>query len=185
MKKLLILSLLIISCVITGTAQIQTASAQNPYAKQIERTKFSPGFLEYFVGDWSGVGKFSNDKDLTSEFNFTTNLENQCLVVRHEELPPHDFQFIALLSKDSATGNLVMLVTSNKNSGARLFRSDAGDWKDEKIVFQSTPELRSAFALERFTFERQSASSFKTTYEMSRDEGKTWRIGDKQVFTKK
>lgn len=70
------------------------------------------------------------------------------------------------------------------DSGAQLFRSNSSGWQNGKIVFQSMPELKDTFALERFTFERQSNNSFLATYEMSRD-GKTWRIGDTQTFTRK
>ena len=83
---------------------------------------------------------------------------------------------------DSVSGLPVMLLTSNHDSGGRLFRS-AG-WKNGKIVFQSGPELHASFALERFTFERESTSVFHTTYEMSFDDGKTWMVGDHQTFTK-
>lgn len=70
------------------------------------------------------------------------------------------------------------------DSGADLFRSGSGGWQDNKIIFQSTSELKANSALVRFTFERKSNDSFLATYEMSRD-GKTWRTGDTQTFTRK
>ena len=70
------------------------------------------------------------------------------------------------------------------NSGAQLFRAGGDGWQNGKIVFQSTPELKDTFAFERFTFERKSNDSFLATYEMSRD-GKSWRVGDSQTFTRK
>lgn len=70
------------------------------------------------------------------------------------------------------------------DSGAELFRSESGGWQNDKIVFQSAPELKAAFAFERFTFERKSDASFLATYEMSRD-GKIWKTGDTQTFTRK
>ena len=139
--------------------------------------------ISYFAGNWSGKGTFaSSGKELKSEFSFVPDLENQCLVIRQKEKPPNTFQFVALWSVDSVSGLPVMLLTSNHDSGGRLFRS-AG-WKNGKIVFQSGPELHASFALERFTFERESTSVFHTTYEMSFDDGKTWMVGDHQTFTK-
>ncbi len=156
--------------------------------RQSQKTNFPSALVEYFKGDWSGAGKFAgNGKEVQSDFSFVPDIENQCLVVRQKERSPNTFQFIALWSIDSSNGNLVMILTSNHNSGARLFRgeNDGGKWQNgEKLVFQSTPELRAGFALERLTFERQSDASFLATYEMSRDR-KNWKTGDTQTFTRK
>ena len=138
--------------------------------------------VEYFRGNWAGKGKFANSKDLESDLSFFPDLANQCMVVRQREKPPNDFEFIAPWSMDSVSGDLVMLLASNHDSGARLFRS--WGWREGKLVFQSVPELRAAWALERFTFERVSANRFYTTYEMSMDGGKSWQVGDHQSFTK-
>ena len=47
----------------------------------------------------------------------------------------------------------------------RLWRKDIPQprmarWHDGTIVFQSVPELRALWALERFTFERESTATF-------------------------
>lgn len=73
-------------------------------------------------------------------------------------------------------------MASNHNGGARVFRSQG--WSDDKIVFQSVPELRAFFSLERFTFEKKSNTKFDSIYEMSFDNGKTWKVGDRQEFNK-
>jgi hypothetical protein len=103
-------------------------------------------------------------------------------VVRQKERPPNTFEFVALWSMDSISEDVVMLLASNHYSGARIFRSHG--WQDGTIVFQSVPELRALWALERFTFERESTTTFHATYEFSRDNGKTWQVGDRQTFTK-
>lgn len=177
---------LILTAIVVLSALV--ASAQKNFqpsvvsASKLE-TSLPADILNYFSGNWSGKGKFTSGKEIESDFSFIPDLENQCILVRHKERAPNTFQFIALWSVDSNSGELVMLLASNHAAGARVFRSNG--WNGAKIVFQSAPELRASFALERFTFERESATSFRTTYEMSRDNGQTWRVGDKQVFVKK
>lgn len=157
---------------------IQTSSN-----RQAAKNRFPTELLEYFKGEWSGTGKFTaSGKDVASDFSFVADMENQTLIVHEKERAPNTYHFIALWSIDSANGNLVMLFANN--SGAELFRSDSASWQNDKIVFQSAPELKAAFAFERFTFERKSDNTFLATYEMSRD-GKTWRTGDTQMFTRK
>lgn len=142
-----------------------------------------PELLAYFDGDWKGQGHFRNGKELRSELSFTSILEDQAILVRHKEESPHTFQFVALLTMDSGSGNPVLLLASNHESGGRLFRSRG--WHDGKVVFESVPELRASFALERLTFERETDNSFGSTYEFSADGGKSWRVGDHQRFEKR
>lgn len=160
------------------------AAAQNSSSAQTSgKPRLPQDLVNYFAGDWSGKGKFTSGRDLESDFNFVPQLENQCVFVHQKEKPPNTYEFSALWSVDSVSGQVVMLLAGNTDTGARIFRSHG--WQDGKIVFQSVPELRSYWALERFTFERESATVFHGTYEFSQDDGKTWRVGDKQTFTKK
>jgi hypothetical protein len=111
--------------------------------------------LTYFSGAWTEKGKFARGEVIASDITFTTDLQNQCLVTREREKPPNTFQFIGLWSMDSMSGNSVMLLASNHNSGARVFRNHG--WQGGKILLQSGPELRASWALERFTFGRKSS----------------------------
>ncbi len=159
------------------------AESSQSRLQQTGKGSVSAELMNYFAGNWTGKGRFaSSGKELESDLSFTPELENQALVVREKERSPNTFQFIAFWSVDSASGQPVMLLVSNHDSGARLFRSDG--WHDSKIVFQSVPELHASFALERFTFERVSSTQFQGTYDMSFDNGKTWRVGDHQTFTR-
>ena len=74
-----------------------------------------------------------------------------------------------------------MLLNDNFG-GARLFVSDG--WSDGKIVFNSERLLAVLSMEERFTFARESAGSFRMTYETNRDE-KAWRLGDYLTFKRK
>jgi hypothetical protein len=160
------------------------AVAQNSSSVQTpDKPRLPQDLVNYFAGDWSGKGRFTSGRDLESDFSFAPQLENQCVLVHQKEKSPNTFEFSALWNVDSISGDLIMLLAGNHDTGARIFRSHG--WQDGRITFQSVPDLRSYWALERFTFERESATVFHSTYEYSKDDGKTWLVGDKQTFTKK
>jgi len=171
-----------ISLFVVGAVIPQKAAPATPPTALPQKAIPPADVLEYFSGDWSGKGKFTSGKELESDFSFAPDPESQWILVHQKEKPPQTFEFMALWSVDSVSGDLVMLMAGNQATGARLFHSHG--WQEGKIVFQSVPELRSHFALERFAFERVSAAEFHSTYEMSFDDAKTWRVGDRQVFTK-
>ena len=143
-----------------------SSSAQAP-----AKPRLPQDLVSYFTGDWAGKGRFTSGRDLESDFRFVPQPDNQCVLVHQKEKPPNTFEFSALWSVDSVSGNVVMVLVGNLDTGTRIFRSHG--WQDGKIVFQGVPELRSYWALERFTFERESATVFHSTYEFSKDDGKT------------
>jgi hypothetical protein len=161
----------------SSSAWSQETSAITPPKSALPRD-----VLVYFKGSWSGKGNAGSGQNIESTFRFVPEFENQCLLVREQEKPPSSYRWIALWSTDSVSGDVVMLMVSNGNWGARVFRSTG--WQDGKLVFQSVPELRAQFGLERFTFERKSETRFDSTFEMSTDNGHTWRKGEQQVYTK-
>jgi hypothetical protein len=165
------------------SAASPTASQEKLPAQHPAQVILPHALAEYFIGNWVGKGKFANGKEIASDVSIQPDLEGQCLVVRQKERSPNNFQFIGLWTMDSANQTIVMLLASNHESGGRLFRSQG--WPGARIVFQSTAELRANWAIERITFERKSNDSFDATYEYSQDNGKTWRLGDEQTFTRK
>ena len=177
MKRVYVVLMLLVMGHWFPALQNSSQAAQTP-----QKALLPPDIVDYFNGDWAGKGKFTSGKDIESDFSFVPDLEAQCIVVRQKERPPNTFNFIALWSMDSISKEVVMLLASNHDSGARIFRSQG--WRDGTIVFQSVPELRALWARERFTFERESTSTFHATYEFSTDDGKTWQVGDRQTFTK-
>ena len=129
-------------------------------------------------------GAFANDKEIEADLTFTPDLDGQWLVVRHTDRHPNRYKALALWGIESTSGELVMAVSDNFK-GARLFTSQG--WRDGKVVFvKHSPALSDSSApsrRERFTYERQSSSTFKMTYEASGD-GVTWCLGDSLVFSK-
>jgi hypothetical protein len=142
-----------------------------------------PDLVAYFAGTWTGAGAFAKSgKPLASEYQFVPDIENQCLIVHQKEKPPNDFEFVALWSVNSDTGQLVMLLVSNHEGGATVFHGLG--WQEGKLSFETAPEDPKTPDRERFTFYRDSATAFHTTYEWTRDGGKTWAVGDRQSFRK-
>jgi len=177
MKRIFVVLILVVMGHCFSAPQSSSQAAQTS-----QKALLPPDIVNYFNGDWAGKGKFTSGKDIESAFSFVPDLEGQCIVVRQKEMPPNTFEFVALWSVDSISKDVVMLLASNHDSGARIFRSHG--WQGGTIVFQSVPELRALWALERFTYERESTTTFHATYEFSRDNGKTWQVGDRQTFTK-
>jgi hypothetical protein len=139
--------------------------------------------VAYFAGNWSGQGAFEKSKKpLASEYSFVPDIEKQCLVVHQKEKAPNDFEFVALWSVNSDSGQLVMLLVANHESGASVLHGSG--WQDGKLVFETAPENPNDLGRERFTFARDSATAFHTMYEWSQDGGKTWNVGDRQAFVK-
>jgi hypothetical protein len=134
--------------------------------------------LNYFAGDWTGKDAFTSGRAPASELSFTPVPKNSPFYVDIGNSHRH-----FLWCVDSASGDLVMFLASNHAGGARVYRSQG--WQNGELVFQSIPEFRASFPLERFTFKRESGEVFQTTYEMSLDDGKTWMVGDRQTFTRR
>jgi hypothetical protein len=159
------------------------ASASPADAAQTPKGSLPRDLVSYFEGNWTGKGAFvRSGKELASDYSFVPDIENQCLVVHQKEKPPYDFEFVALWSVNSGTGQLVMLLVSNHKGGASVLHGSG--WQDGKLVFQTVSEGPADLALQRFTFQRDSATAFQTMYEYSQDGGKTWAVGDRQSFTK-
>ncbi|HLN98198.1 MAG TPA: DUF1579 family protein [Pyrinomonadaceae bacterium] len=136
---------------------------------------------EFFIGQWSGAGEFSNARKIEADVSFSADLDNQWLNYRHTDRAPNKYKATGMWGFDRDSERFLMLVTDNFG-GARLFVSDG--WLDGRIVFNSARLLAVSPMQERFTFARESANTFRMTYETSRD-GNTWRLGDYLIFRRK
>jgi hypothetical protein len=142
-----------------------------------ESKRVDPDMAAFFTGDWAGAGEFASGKKIEADVNFHPELDGQWLMYTHKDRAPNRYKAMGMWGYESASRQLVMTVNDNFG-GARTFNS-AG-WADGKVVFATASSARQ----ERFTFERQSPTQFKMTYEVSSD-GKTWRMGDYLVFVKR
>lgn len=138
--------------------------------------------VRFFQGSWTGSGNFVRaNRPVRSTYRFEPVADGQALLVRHSEQPPNSFAFVGLWSVDTRSGEMVMLLASNGNGGARMFR--AAGAQGGRMTFLPDPSLQSWFARERITIERLDPNRFSARYELSRD-GTNWGGGDFQVFTR-
>lgn len=166
------------------TAALPTSNAADARTPAAKHPTLPSSLPDYFAGHWRGTGRFvATGKPLESGFTITRAAAGEAVLIEHEEVPPAHFAFSALLSVDSRSGELIMMMASNNTGGARLFHA-AGSWTDGQLVFTTAPELSAWFAEERMTLTRVSDGAFRYRYEMSRDHGATWRTGDEQLFVR-
>ncbi|HYX30035.1 MAG TPA: hypothetical protein VE863_15950 [Pyrinomonadaceae bacterium] len=159
-----------------GTPKATSSPSQPNAPKQLPA-----GLEEFFVGEWTGAGELSNGRNIEADVSFAADLDNQWLNYSHNDRAPNKYKARGMWGFERNSGRFVMLLNDNFG-GARLFVSDG--WLDGRIVFNSEKLLVLSSVQERFTFARESATTFRMTYEISRD-GKTWRIGDYLIFRRK
>jgi hypothetical protein len=139
-----------------------------------------PAMVKFFVGNWSCAGEFANGKKIEADLSFVPELDGKWLLYRHADRPPGQFKSLAVWGVDQPSGSLVSVAEDNFGN-ARLFTSDG--WKDGSVTFNRAAILDQKLTQERFRYERQSADSFKMTYERS-VEGQ-WKLGDFIVCARK
>lgn len=132
-----------------------------------------PAMVKFFVGNWSCTGEFANGKKIEADLSFVPELDGKWLLYRHADRPPGQFKALAVWGVDHPSGRLVSIAEDNFGN-ARLFTSDG--WKDGSVIFERATMLDQKINQERFRYERQSADSFKMTYERP-VEGQ-WKMGD-------
>jgi hypothetical protein len=139
-----------------------------------------PAMIKFFGGNWSCTGEFASGKKIEADVSFAPELDGKWLLYRHADRPPGLFKALALWGVDQPSGSLVSVMEDNFGN-ARLFTSDG--WKDGSVTFNRAAMLDQKISQERFRYERQSADSFKMTYERSVDG--QWKMGDFIVCTRK
>lgn len=162
-------------------AQAQAQVAGPPAAATQTRPTLPASITAFLEGDWAGQGQFTRSGlPVASTFSFRTVLDGEAMKVDHAEVAPNSFAYSGVISVDSRSGDVVLVMASNKGGGGRVMRSEG--WIGETLAFEAAPELQAWFARERITFERLGPDRFRASYEMSRDGGETWRSGDVQTF---
>ena len=180
MKRLLVSCALGVVVALPG-AQAQAQAAGAPAAATQTRPTLPASISGFLEGDWAGQGQFTRSGlPVASTFSFRSVLDGEAMKVDHAEVAPNSFAYSGVMSVDSRSGDVVLVMASNKGGGGRVMRSEG--WIGETLAFEAAPELHAWFARERITFERLGPDRFRASYEMSRDGGVTWRSGDVQTF---
>jgi hypothetical protein len=123
--------------------------------------------------------------------SFAPSLDSAWLVYEHRDVPPGDYKATSMWGVDGGTGQFVAFTFDNFH-GHRQWSSSG--WSGGKLVLSTV--------FEHFIYERLSATQFKMTYEVSRDDNRAkrrlrtrrtkgrgsdevpWRLGDWLVFTR-
>lgn len=161
MKQIPLLFLFLISTVIRLNAQT------NQYPK-------------YFIGTWNGEGEFASGKKISATLSFTLSLDSCWLVSEHADKAPNQYKATSMWGIDA--DGAFLAYTFDNFHGHRQFVSDG--WKDGRLILSANDyHAKSGLQFQHFIYEKLSATSFKMTYEVSKD-GIEWRLIDHLVFTK-
>jgi hypothetical protein len=140
-----------------------------------------PDLLHFFVGHWTGEGAFANGKKIAADVFFQLSLDSCWLVYTHRDKPPNSYKADSYWGVDGQTGEFLAYCFDNFQ-GHRQFAGNG--WKNGKLILAAhayIPQIGLFF--EHFIYEKISDTSFKMSYETSRD-GISWGLGDWLVFTK-
>ena len=149
---------------------------------QNKKTTLPPDLIQFFQGQWYGKGAFSNGKPIEADVSFELTLDSSWLLYHHLDKLPNHYKATTLWGVDTHTGQFVAYTFDNFH-GHRQFTTDG--WSQGRL--QSTTReyyAEAGWLFQQFTYEKTSDTSFKMTYEVSKD-AHTWKVGDYLVFTKK
>lgn len=184
-----------------------SARAQAP----ADGRRLDTALVNFFCGQWKGEGTFSNGRPIAAGLSFRLSLDSAWLVCEHRDEPPNPgwttgpsakgqtsaigaggpifsgrsdgpkYKATLFWGVDASTGQFTAFAFDNFH-GHRQFGSNG--WVDGRIVLTTQSFAPGAGVyFEHFIYERVSATSFRMTYETSRD-AITWRMGDSLVFSR-
>ena len=151
-------------------------------AQQKNLKKPSKELLSFFTGEWSGEGKFASGRAIGADLSFKASLDSTWLEHRHVDKAPNTYKATSWWGTDQQTGEFIAYIFDSVG-GHRKFTSEG--WKNGKLVLTTQQEHpQGGMIWQHFVYERISNSSFKMTFEMSRD-GINWRMIDYLIFNRK
>ena len=103
-----------------------TAKAQQPIPLPRD-------LVNFFSGEWTGIGEFANGKKIEAEVSFKPDLDNQWLDYRHTDSAPNKYKALGVWGYERSSSKFAMMVNDNFG-GMRLFLSEG--WAIGKIVFE-------------------------------------------------
>ncbi|HEX9510546.1 MAG TPA: hypothetical protein VF939_08685 [Puia sp.] len=159
------------------------ASIVLPTAAQTDNAPHrpDPDLLHFFMGYWKGEGEFANGKKVAADVSFQLSLDSCWLVYTHRDKLPDSYKADAYWGVDRQTGEFLAYCFDNFQ-GHRQFVSNG--WKNGRLILTAHAYLSQVGNyFEHFIYEKLSDSSFKMSYETSRD-GIQWKLGDWLVFRK-
>lgn len=148
---------------------------------QSNPVKKIPQELYFMIGNWDGQGQFANGKKIEASIAVKLALDSSWLSLEHTDKQPNRYKALTYCGIDRNSGQF-LAYTFDNFSGHRLFNSEG--WKDNKLILSNIENAANgSTAYQHFIYEKITATSFKMSYEVSKD-GKDWRLIDSLVFNK-
>jgi hypothetical protein len=170
MKKILIAAVVVVAAAFAFSSPLE---AQQPARPPL----LDSTLVAAFQGSWHCAGAFANGKKIESNMTFSADLDRHWLRVVQDDRPPNGYHAQSMWGADASTGKWMSMIFDNFG-GARKFTSTG--WDGHAIVLDGAPGPRR----ERFTYAVEAPSSFRMRYEVSGDDGATWRLGDELLCTR-
>lgn len=141
--------------------------------------------VDFLTGKWACQGNFANGKPIAASKEFHETLNGAWLSETHDDVPPSSYHAMTLWGTPRA-GGFVAHIADN-GGGMRRFASSDG-WKDGRITITrdttlETPQFKGHYG-EHFIYARESATTFRMTYETQLGDAPTWRMGDTMLCTR-
>jgi hypothetical protein len=161
-----------------------SSQAQSPGPPPTPR-RVAPDMVDFLTGRWSCQGTFASGKAIAANMEFHEILNGAWLSASHDDVPPNAFHAMTLWGTPRGGGFVAHIADSG--GGMRRLVSTEG-WKDGKITIArdttlTSPQFTGRYA-EHFVYARESATTFRMTYETQIGEGTAWRLGDTLLCTK-
>ena len=116
------------------TAVLFSHVITSPPAFSQPPTRLDSSLTQYFTGDWTGEGHFSNGKPITATVSFHLALDSAWLVGEHQDRPPNQYKANSYWGVDAITGQFVANTFDNFH-GHRTFGS-SGWTGDQSGVYR-------------------------------------------------
>lgn len=144
--------------------------------------KLPRDLVAFFQGTWHGKGEFANGKPIEAELSFHIALDSSWISYTHDDVAPAIYHAQSMWGIDKTSGEFFAYLFDNFQ-GHRKFEGNG--WEQDKLILTSSSyEPKAGLMFQQFIYEKQSDSSFKMTYEISRD-ARSWRMVDYLIFNKK
>jgi hypothetical protein len=165
----------------TPAAPAPAATAAAP-ADTAVTARMRDRLFGFLAGSWSCEGAFANGTPIASDVTFSREMGGAWLQQRHQDRPPHRYAALSMWGIHLPSGRLAATIF-DVGGGTRRFTADA--WSDTSVVLLGETRPAAPDRRERFAYRVASPDSFRMSYEVTRDAGATWTLGDSLLCTQR
>ncbi len=166
----------VVACTLLAATAAPLHAQQPAAGRSLKRS--TPALTAFFAGRWRCEGAFNSGKPITATMDFRETLDGAWLSAQHDDTPPGNYHALALWGVPAGGGLVANIADSQGNM--RRFLAPAG-WSNDRVVFaRDTTYPGVGLHGERFIYARDTAGTFRMTYEVTLD-NVTWQEGDHLV----